>query len=163
MRKFSDFTPRNIFNNTCTSMPPDRGLASEKSSGVKGKKVRLTYAFTTNADGTEKLEPVIIGKSKKPRAFNKKTGEQLGFYYRNNAKAWMTTTLYQEWLLDWDQKLGDRKIVLLQDNFSGHVPLNGLRNIEVINFEPNLTSHVQPADQGIIHCFKAHYRLWYIE
>ena len=117
----------------------------------------------TNVDGSEKLEPMVIGKAKKPRAFNKKTGEQLGFYYQNNAKAWMMTTLYQEWLSDWDQKLDDRKIVLLQDNFSGHVPPDGLQNIKVINFKSNLTSHVQPADQGIIHCFKTHYHLQYIE
>ncbi len=33
----------------------------------------------------------------------------------------MTTVLYQEWLRDWDQKLRQqkRKIILLQDNFSG--------------------------------------------
>jgi hypothetical protein len=67
-------------------------------SGVKGQKVRLTYAFTANADGSEKLEPMIIGKAHKPRAFGKKTGSQLGFYYHNNAKAWMTADLYQEWL-----------------------------------------------------------------
>ena len=83
-------------------MPPDHGLTDEKCLGVKGKKVQLTFAFTMNADGTEKLEPIIIGKAKKPRAFNKKTGNKLGFYYRNNAKAWMTTSLYQEWLQDWD-------------------------------------------------------------
>lgn len=75
MRKLSDCTPINIFNNIYTSMPPDYGLANETSLGVKGKKVRLTYAFTMNADGLEKLEPVVIGKAKKPRAFNKKTGE----------------------------------------------------------------------------------------
>ena len=32
-----------------------------------------------------------------------------------------------------------------------------------MNFEPNLTSHVQPLDQGIIKCFKAHYRTRYIQ
>ena len=72
----------------------------------------------------------------------------------------MTSTIYQEWLLDWDQELRDkgRKILLLQDNFAGHVVPNTLTNIHVENFEPNLTSHIQPNDQGIIWCFKAHYR-----
>ena len=32
-----------------------------------------------------------------------------------------------------------------------------------LNFEPNLTSHVQPLDQGIIKCFKAHYHARYIQ
>jgi DDE superfamily endonuclease len=108
---------------------------------------------------------VIIGKAKKPRAFGKKTGAQLGFYYRNNAKAWMTSSLYQEWLQQWDDELEakGRKILLLQDNFSGHIVPDGLRNIHVENLEPNLTAHVQPMDQGIIRCFKAHYRTKYIQ
>lgn len=133
---------------------------NKQTSGVKGDKKRLTFAFTMNADGSEKLPPVIIGKFERPRPFQRKSGAQLGFYYRSNAKAWMTTVLYQEWLHDWDAKLrrNGRKIVLFQDNFSAHVPPNDLTNIHVENFSPNLTAHVQPADAGIIQCFKAHYR-----
>ncbi|KAN0082802.1 hypothetical protein V8E55_008597 [Tylopilus felleus] len=37
-----------------------------------------------------------------------------------------------------------------------------LTNILVMNFEPNLTAHIQPNDQGIICCFKAHYRAGFI-
>ena len=48
------------------SMVPDRGLSDQKQSGVKGKKVRLTYAFTSNADGSEKLRPFVIGKAARP-------------------------------------------------------------------------------------------------
>ena len=146
-------------------MPPDRGLADKRSSGVKGDKVRLTYLFTANADGSEKLPPLIIGKALKPRAFGHKSVAQHGFHYKNNAKAWMTGDIYQDWLWQWDRKLGarNRKIVLLQDNFSGHIIPNGLQNIRVANFEPNLTAHIQPMDQGIIRCFKAHYRAMFIQ
>jgi hypothetical protein len=56
-----------------------------------------------------------------------------------------------------------RKILLLQDNFSGHIIPEGLKNIRVENFAPNLTAHIQPMDQGIIWCFKAHYHAKYIE
>ena len=71
----------------------------------------------------------------------------------------MTASLYQEWLLDWDWKLHaeERKILLLQDNFSGHIIPETLTNICIVNFEPNLTTHVQPNNQGIIQCFKSHY------
>ncbi|EGO20629.1 hypothetical protein SERLADRAFT_452720 [Serpula lacrymans var. lacrymans S7.9] len=142
----------------------DRGLSDKQQSGVKGQKKRLTYLFVANADGSTKLLPLIIGKAYKPCPFGNKTGKQLGFNYRNNAKTWMTATLYQEWLLDWDRTLRDerRNILLLQDNFLGHVVPNSLTNIEVENFEPNLTAHVQPNDQGIIHCFKAHYHAQFI-
>ena len=146
-------------------MAPDRGLSDRKQSGVKAQKARLTYAFTSNASGSEKLPPFIIGKAARPRAFNKKTGAQLGFYYKSNPKAWMTSLLYQDWIQQWDQELEakGRKILLLQDNFSGHIVPNGLRNIRVENFVPNLTAHVQPNDQGIIQCFKAHYRARFIQ
>jgi DDE superfamily endonuclease len=140
-------------------------ITDHKQSGVKGKKIRLTYAFTSNADGSEKLQPFIIGKAARPRAFNKQLGAQLGFYYCNNAKAWMTAHLYQDWIEQWDHKLQaeGRKILLLQDNFSGHIIPSNLQNIHVENFQPNLTAHVQPKDQGIIRCFKAHYRAKFIQ
>ena len=127
-------------------------------------KVRLMYALTANADGSEKLPPFVIGKAFKPQAFKRKTGEQLSFYYCNNAKAWITGDLYGEWIKSWDQELIEKgcKVILLQDNCSGHIVPKGLQNILMINFEPNLTAHVQPNDQGIIQCFKGHYRAKYI-
>lgn len=77
----------------------------------------------------------------------------------------MTSQLYQEWLRNWDQELGakKRKVILFQDNFSGHIVPEDIQNIRVENFSPNLTAHVQPMDQGIIQCFKAHYRAMYIQ
>jgi hypothetical protein len=135
-----------------------------KKLGMKSKKVQLTYTFTTNTDGSEKLPLLIIGKAQKPHAFCNKTGTQLGFQYRANAKAWMTTKLYQEWISNWDQKLRakGRHVLLLQDNFLGHIPPEGLTNICVKNFAPNLTALIQPMDQGIIWCFKSHYRAVFI-
>ncbi|EIW82986.1 DDE-domain-containing protein [Coniophora puteana RWD-64-598 SS2] len=132
---------------------------------MKGVKLRLTYALTANADGTDKLQPLVIGKYRQPRAFNKKSAAAHGFLYRHNPKVWMTTVLYQEWIRDWNEELRrkGRHVLLLQDNFSGHAVPAGLTNIRVENFEPNLTSHVQPNNQGIIRCFKAHYRAAYIE
>jgi len=53
-------------------------------------------------------------------------------------------------------------ILLLQDNFSGHIVPDGLKRIKVVNFEPNLIAHIQPMDQGIIRCFKAHYHASFI-
>ena len=78
---------------------------------------------------------------------------------------WMTLTLYQEWIQQWDQELQakNRKVLLLQGSFSGHIVPEGLQNIRIKNLKPNLTAHVQPLDQGIIRCFKAHYRAKYIQ
>ena len=79
-------------------MPPDRGLADHKMSGLKGRKNQLTYAFTCNEDGTDKLLPMVIGKFQKPHPFKGKTGAELGFNYYNDVKAWMTVSLYKVWI-----------------------------------------------------------------
>jgi hypothetical protein len=77
----------------------------------------------------------------------------------------MTAQLYQDWIQQWDQQLREsgRKILLLQDNFSGHIIPPNLQCIKVENFKPNLTAHIQPNDQGIIWCFKAHYHSRFIQ
>jgi hypothetical protein len=86
-----------------------------------------------NADRSKKLPPFIIRKAEKPSVFNKKLGTQLGFYYRNNAKAWMTGSLYKECIHAWDREPQAKqwKVLLLQDNFSGHIVPNDLQNIKV--------------------------------
>jgi hypothetical protein len=77
-------------------MPPDSGLAITTRHGVKSNKARLTYAFTVNADGSDRLRPFVIGHARRPASFKKKDGDALGFYYRWNKKAWMTGELYIE-------------------------------------------------------------------
>ena len=50
-------------------------------------------------------------------------------------------------------------MLLLVDNAPGHiVPKAGLSNVEVFFLTPNLTSHIQPLDAGIIAAFKRRYR-----
>lgn len=79
-------------------MPPDHGLAQQQSSGLKGDKTRLTYGFCVNSTGSVKLEPLIIGHSKRPRCFKKKDPKDLGFLYYWNKKAWMTGSLFSKWV-----------------------------------------------------------------
>jgi hypothetical protein len=68
----------------------------KKTSGKKKDKFRITIAFACNADGSERLPPIYIGKSKKPCCFKKDSPEKQGFYYRNNKTAWMTSELFEE-------------------------------------------------------------------
>jgi len=49
-------------------------------------------------------------------------------------------------------------ILLLLDNFKGHYTSYEPSNIKIEFLEPNMTSHIQPLDAGIIRSFKAHYR-----
>jgi hypothetical protein len=76
--------------------PPDRGLAFQQMSGKKRSKFRISIGFACNADGSEKMPPVFIGKYKWPQCFKAQSPTEQGFYYRNNKKAWMTSGIFEE-------------------------------------------------------------------
>lgn len=133
---------------------------------MKKDKTRLSVALCTNADGSEKLEPFFIGHYLKPRAFQKKSGSELGLYYRANSKAWMTGILFQEWLLTLDKHMAklNRKILMVLDNAPSHVVKDlQLKSIEICFLPPNATSTIQPMDQGIIAAFKKRFRSYQLE
>jgi len=67
-------------------------------SGKKSNKFQVTVGFACNADGSEKLPAIFIGKSKQPRCFGKKSPAEQGFYYQNNKTAWMTAALFEEFV-----------------------------------------------------------------
>lgn len=140
---------------------PDRtlGIQGEQCHGGKKSKDRFTVLLCANSDGSEKLEPLVIGRFKKPRCF--KNIKKLPCLYRNSANSWMTVSIFQEWLRMIDSKMGmsNRKIVLTVDNCTAH-KTEGivLRNVKLVYFPPNTTSKLQPLDQGIISLVKRHYR-----
>jgi len=55
------------------SAPPDQGLASKQMAGKKKEKFRITILFACNADGSECLPPMYIGKAKKLGCFKKQS------------------------------------------------------------------------------------------
>ena len=118
----------------------------------------MTILFCCNSDGSDKLEPLVIGKYKNPRCF--KCVRNLPVSYTNNQSAWMTTALLQNWLIKLDHKIQINKkhILLFLDNFSGHKVDLTLNNIKIAFYPPNCTSVLQPLDQGLIKNFKYFYR-----
>lgn len=141
---------------------PSRTLAfkNEKCVGGKKSKDRITVMVGSNMTGTEKLKLLVIGKAKNPRCF--KGLQNLGVDYESNQKSWMTTDLYEKWLISLDKKFAaqKRKILLFVDNCPAHSKSvqNRLKNINLVFFPPNMTSSLQPMDQGIIQNLKHHYR-----
>ena len=76
----------------------------------------------------------------------------------------MTSVLFEEWLDEWNGtlKAQNQHVLLWVDNFSGHTLPASITNIRMEFFSPNLTSHIQPMDAGIIWCFKAHYQKLFV-
>ncbi|GFW19339.1 tigger transposable element-derived protein 6 [Trichonephila clavipes] len=109
-------------------------------------------------DGSEKITPLVIGKSVKHPCF--KGINSFLTKYRSNKKLWMPTEFFIEWLvsLDSDMKREKRHILLFLDNCTVHNNAPPLSNVELQFFPPNSTSKLQALDQGIIHNFKTFYR-----
>ncbi|EGZ26497.1 hypothetical protein PHYSODRAFT_407819, partial [Phytophthora sojae] len=156
----------------CYAMAPARSISicTKRARGVKKKKTRITLALTVNADGTDALPPLFLGRAKQPHCFEKRSAESLGFSYRANAKAWMTGPIFREWLhnLDRDMRAAGRHILLLLDNVSSHKTGDLVcTNIRVEFLPPHTTTYLQPMDAGIIALFKRAYRrrqiLWVYE
>lgn len=158
------FSPDDVFNADETAcfyqLLPDKTMnfKGEKCKGGKKSRLRVSVLFCCNSTGTEKLKPLVIGKSAKPRCL--KNVVSLPCDYRANKKAWMTRELFTQWLLQLDDamKKKGRKILLIVDNCSAHVVNVRLSNVKLEFLPPNCTSLLQPLDQGIIRCVKAEFR-----
>ncbi|XP_042149492.1 tigger transposable element-derived protein 6-like [Ixodes scapularis] len=157
------FQESDIFNGDETAlfyeMLPTKthALKGDPCVGGKHSKVRVTVFVCANMDGTERLKPFVIGKSKRPHCFR---NQCIPVRYRNNKKAWMTRDLFEEWLLEFDGAMEKqkRKVVLLLDNCSAHNVSPKLTSVEVMFLPPNTTAGLQPMDAGVIANFKALYR-----
>ena len=132
-------------------------LKSEKCSGGKNSKIRITGLAAANSVG-DKLPMFVIGKSKAPRCF--KNVASLPCRYRSQTKSWMDSTLSEEWVRELDLKFQkeNRKIALIIDNCPAHPTIADLSNVKLIFLPPNTTSVSQPMDQRVIKCLKAFYR-----
>ncbi|CAD6216098.1 GSCOCG00011289001-RA-CDS, partial [Cotesia congregata] len=64
------------------------------------------------------------------------------------------------WLRSWDAELKvyQRKILLIVDNCPAHCKVDNLKFIKLVFLPPNVTSVLQPMDQGVIKSLKTHYR-----
>lgn len=130
----------------------------EKCFGGKHSKERLTVLLCCFGDG--KFEkPLVIGKAENPRCFKNIRKENLPVVWKANKKAWMTSSIMEEWLIQLNRKMviQKRNILLFLDNATSHPNLK-LSNVKLVFLPPNTTSETQPLDRGIINSFKVHYR-----
>ncbi|XP_051154481.1 jerky protein homolog-like [Leptopilina boulardi] len=149
---------------------PKRTYVSEDMTQVSGMKKQLekvTVASCCNADGSLNLPLIVIGKSKNPHCFkhlNKDT--DLPVWYGNQTSAWMNQTIFEEWFSKefvpkvetfLRNKNLPLKAILLVDNCKAHKYLK-VNEIEVVFFPANVTSLIQPCDQGILQALKVNYQ-----
>lgn len=170
----------------------DKGL---KQSGTSSENM-LTIMLGCNIDGSEKLAPLIVSRQDKfdvsasshsslkshsskisHQALMNKVDEVYQISYRANNNKWITSSMFQDYLLTLDHKIErstpDRQIVILLDNSSSHRIINlEFKHIRLLYLE-NASKHKNPyggsfngvkfdylpMSFGIVEEFKILYRL----
>ena len=132
-------------------------LKTEKCSGGKHSKIRITGLAAANAFGN-KLPMFVIGKAKNPRCF--KNIKKLPCRYRSQRKSWMDSVLFEERLRDVNKKFQseERKKALIIGNCLAHPIIDNLSHVKIFFVPPNTTLVCQSMDQGVIRCLKACYK-----
>ena len=147
--------------------------------GRKIDKSRISVLFGSNADGSHKLTPVVVGYSAKPRVL-KDCMHDLPCHYYSSRKAWFTGDIFshvfkrvvvpaiEKYQMQELKLSSDRvRAVILLDNAPAHphtdelVALGG--RVRALFLPPNTTSVIQPMDQGIIQATKMRYKRLFLK
>lgn len=161
------YTPQDIYNMDETALYyqllPGRTYArpGERVHGIKQSKARVSLAFWSNMDGSDKRKPILIGISKIPKVLRQRSLDNklkaklrhLPIRWMSSARGWMTKALMEELVEDFNNEMvrKNRKVVLIMDNASSHAfARESFSNVEIAYTPPNTTATLQPMDQGII-------------
>ena len=97
--------------------------------------------MATNATGTHKLKPLIIGTAKSPRSFKGINVSSLPVMYRYNSNAWMRREIWESWLkyIDEGFRIQQRHVLLLVDNAPSHNTITSPSedNVSLLSEEEN--------------------------
>ena len=129
--------------------------------GFIQSKERISILFAANALG-ERLKPLVIHKAQYPVAFKKAKVDvdKLPVAWKTQPNSWMTRAIFCAWLEDLNNQFRkqNRKILMFCDNAAVHDIDKTFSHVKLVFLPPNLTSHTQPMDAGIISSVKAKYR-----
>ncbi|EFN66481.1 Jerky protein-like protein-like [Camponotus floridanus] len=136
-------------------------------SETKSSESRVTLMVCTNATGSHKLPVFIIGKANNPHCL--KNIKSLSVVYMKQKNAWMDNKLMSRWYreiflpeIECVHRSNNEKCLLLIDNARSHVFTEHLNSINercrVIFLPPDVTSLIQPMNQGIIEKLKKVYK-----
>lgn len=165
-----DYDPNNVFALSVTGLL--YALVPEKPArrAPEQQDRKLTLLLAVNATGSERLAPLIVGRSKDlvqdaPTSYtaskqlsNAVTATEPVFSYCYSERVWLNAVVFQRWLctLNATMTVANRFIVLLIADAPSHIT-RGLRlsHVRVLRV-PEATA--QPLDAGIAAAFKRRYR-----
>ncbi|XP_023219539.1 jerky protein homolog-like [Centruroides sculpturatus] len=139
--------------------------------GFKSNKERISLLPCFNANGTHKLKLACVSCSKRPKFFQGKKIYYLPVDYYHQSESWMTPEIFKRWFFEnfvpsvrefLHSKGLPEKAMLVLDKSSLHANEDELRSddgqIFVTYLPTDITTVVQPMDQGIFEILKYHYR-----
>ncbi|GFR80735.1 tigger transposable element-derived protein 4 [Elysia marginata] len=105
---------------------------------------------------TEKLPLFTIRISKYNKSRCLKKIITLPTEYKVNAKAWMTRTIFEDWVSKLDRKylLKFHIIALAIDKYPAHLAIEGLKVTTFVFLPPNITGILRSCDQGTIQALE---------
>ncbi|NWS70157.1 TIGD4 protein, partial [Crotophaga sulcirostris] len=120
-------------------------------------KERITVVVGANADGSEKLPLLVIGKTKSPGSL--KDVSSLPVDYEANNMAWVTSGVFEQWMhkLDGRFQAQQRRVVILVDSLPAHKEVENLKYVKLV-FPPPLSSSCVATKEGAIRSLKVRYR-----
>lgn len=120
-------------------------------------KERVSVLLCTNWNGSDKLVPVIVGKSSKPRCF--KNVKTLPITYHSNPKSWFTKDIFSLFLKNLDTEITaeKRNILLFLTDCEAHYTYEVLKNIKLVFYPLGYSKPFHPLGNVIKH-FKVNYR-----
>lgn len=142
------YIEKDVFNMDETGLywrlQADNSLATHQLEGRKINKEHITLVICANSNNNEKIPLTIIDKHLNPHCFKGIKCDTLGARYHANAKAWMTQDVFQLWLLDFDRRMQGCQILLLLDNYPGHIPLEKFAEMNVVLRNTHVFYQSQP-------------------
>jgi len=138
-----------------------------RAEGRKKSKDRVTVGACANVTGNIKLPLLFIGKAARPRCFSRVDMRNLPVVYKSQKNAWVNTNIFSEWFHNYfvphvQEKLRERgkepRALLVLDNCSAHPDQDLLISqdgkVKASFLPPNVTSLIQPMDQGVLESLK---------
>ncbi|KAI6658194.1 Tigger transposable element-derived protein 6 [Oopsacas minuta] len=161
------YDPKNIFNCDETGLYYKQTtslslvMPGDACHGGKAQKERLTLLICCSWMG-EKVKPLIIGKSTRPRCLRSVDLENMSISYKSQKSSWMNGDIFSWWINEFESLMyqAGRKVLLFMDNATVHniVEQMEFRAVKVVFFPKNTTCSTQPCDAGIIQTVKLLYR-----
>ncbi|XP_027214437.2 tigger transposable element-derived protein 1 [Penaeus vannamei] len=138
------------------------------SPGYKARNDRFTLLLCTNMSGNLRLKPLLVYHTVKPRDLNVTSYQMLPVHWRFDRKASMTTMLFEDWFVNCAipevsayckmKNLEEKALILVDSVINQPELVNEFHpNIKVMFLQSNISSLLQPVDQGVIAQFKRIY------